>query len=329
MPSFVASTLLLLYCLVLVYGLFVVYLWVDTQRATHPVFPHLQDVGLPVVSSLLVVFMHRGMQLSCRPLAAKVIPRKSKYSQKVYESKLTRFGSAIFKFFFFCSLSTYLFVYALADAEWMPPALFGSGSTKNCWGTGNAGKDMNPMGWHFSMAYKVAISYHVSELVFQLLYELEKPDFAEMFAHHATTCFLVVASFLNNYVRIGSLVLFVHYVSDVPAYAAKIFVDTAWGVTTFLCLLAMLASWGWLRLWCLPHTIIRSVWNESVKEFADLGDSGMSIWLSFIVGLTLLFFLHCYWYFRFLQMGYGYVVSGGKTRDSQANLDAMDSNKEK
>jgi hypothetical protein len=214
-------------------------------------------------------------------------------------------------------------MYVLADAQWTPPELFGSGSTQNCWGYGN----MQPMSLHFSIFYKATLSYHWSEMLFQVMFESEKPDFVEMFAHHATTCFLVAASYSANYVRIGSLVLMVHYISDVPVYAAKIFVDTAWSVMTASCLVGMLVSWGYLRLWCLPSVIIWSVWRESGTEFAHvstvIGEScAMLIWASFVVCLISLFCLHCYWYLLFLRMGYGFAVSG-ETTDQQANLSAM------
>mmetsp|Transcript_135919 Transcript_135919/g.253970 ORF Transcript_135919/g.253970 Transcript_135919/m.253970 type:complete len:332 (+) Transcript_135919:65-1060(+) len=315
--SRIVDGLLALYCLLLAYALFAIWSYVESVRATHPVLPHLQDLSLPLASSLIFVCAHRAFQVFCRPLASAVIPKKDKWSELVYHSKLTRFGSAIFKFLFFTFFSGYSYAYALADAEWTPPSLFGRGSTTKCWGDAM----MLPMGQHLDIFYKVALSYHASELVFQFVYEREKPDFAEMLAHHATTCFLVLASFLGNFVRIGSLVLFLHYVSDIPVYGAKIFVDTKQDVLTVLNLLGMLGSWGYLRLYCFPRYIISSTLFESVKERAEYGDVA---YFSFNAGLILLVLLQIYWYKLFIQMGL-HVLLTGQQVDKQANLHAMDS----
>jgi len=160
----------------------------------------------------------------------------------------------------------------------------------------------------------------MSELAFQIVYEREKPDFVEMFTHHVTTCFLLFASFLANFVRIGTLVLFVHYVSDIPVYGAKIFVDTRCKIITFFFLLGMLSSWGLLRLYVFPAHIIRSVLFDTAAERANIGDTP---YYTFSVALSLLFFLHVYWYSLFIKMGIQYLGKG-QTTDVQANLSAMD-----
>merc|ERR1712216_214269 len=230
------------------------------------------------------------------------------------------FGSAVFKLLFFIAFSAYSWVYGLAEAEWMPEVMFGTGSTKRCWGEGNAGDTQRPIGAAITRFYQVALAYHMSELAFQILYEREKPDFVEMFTHHVTTCFLLFASFYANFVRIGTLVLFVHYVSDIPVYGAKIFVDTRCKIVTFVNLLGMLTSWGFLRLYVFPAFIIKSTLLESTLERATLGDLA---YYTFNVALSLLFCLHVYWYSLFLKMGWGYLFKG-ETKDVQANLSFMD-----
>lgn len=267
-----------------------------------------------------MVIVHRMSQRLMLPVARMVIVKKDKWSVKVFESKLVRFGSAIFKFIFFISFSTYSWVYGLADADWMPEVMFGTGNTNKCWGQGNAGDTQQPVGLAITRFYQVALAYHMSELAFQIIYEREKPDFTEMFTHHVTTCFLLFASFYANFVRIGTLVLFVHYVSDIPVYGAKIFVDTSCKITTFVNLLGMLSSWGFLRLYVFPAFIIRSTLMESGLERAILGDLA---YYTFNVALSLLFCLHIYWYSLFLQMGWHYLFKG-ETKDVVANLSFMD-----
>jgi len=295
---------------------------VEVRRLTHASYPQLSEFGMSIMFGIPLVIIHRVSQRLLLPVAVMVIVKKDKWSRVVYESKLTRFGSAIFKFCFFLAFSTYSWLYGLADAEWMPSVMFGSGNTSKAWGQGNAGDTQQPVGIAITRFYQVALAYHMSELAFQLIYERAKPDFIEMFTHHITTCFLLFASFYANFVRIGTLVLFVHYVSDIPVYGAKIFVDTSCKITTFVNLLGMLSSWGYLRLYVFPAYIIRSTLWESALERATLGDLA---WVTFNVALSLLFCLHIYWYSLFLKMGWTYIFKG-ETKDVQANLSFMDAN---
>jgi len=321
MPS-ITTCVMLLYCALVGYTSVVIFRWVEIRRLTHPSYPSTSEFSLALFLGVPMVVLHRIAQRMLLPVARMVIIKKDKWSQKVYEMKLCRFGSAVFKFAFFTAFSWFSYVYALVDADWMPPELFGVGSTKNCWGEGHAGDTQRPVGIALTRFYQVALAYHMSELAFQVIFEREKPDFAEMFTHHITTCFLLYSSFLANFVRIGTLILFVHYVSDIPVYGAKIFVDTSAKITTFVFLLGMLASWGYLRLYVFPVVTIRSTLLESLQEKAALGDLA---YYTFNVALSLLVCLHVYWYSLFLNMGWTYLFKG-ETKDVQANLSFLDAN---
>jgi hypothetical protein len=81
--------------------------------------------------------------------------------------------------------------------------------------------------------------------------------------HHCTTIFLCVFSYMQNYVRIGHLVYFVHDVGDIFIYGAKIFVDTPYIVPTVCFYIGMLVSCGYLRLYVFPLHLINSSYFES------------------------------------------------------------------
>jgi hypothetical protein len=69
--------------------------------------------------------------------------------------------------------------------------------------------------------------YHIDSSAFwsasfvYMLVEQRRTDFAEMFAHHCFTIFLIGSSALMNYWRIGILVLVLHNIADVFLYSAK------------------------------------------------------------------------------------------------------------
>jgi hypothetical protein len=247
--------------------------------------------------------------------------KKDIWSEKVYESKLERFGSALFKLIYFAVTTSLLYYAFLVDAEWLPPVLFGTGDIKQVFGKGNAMDTMRPHKKGFASFYLICAGYHLGEVMFQVAFELDRPDFKEMLAHHVTTAFLLYASYESNFVRIGSLVLFVHYASDIPVYAAKVFVDTSMKTMTFLCLLAMLVSWGYLRLYAFPKYIIRASVVYTGHELEIWGPNALYINFAFSGSLFALFCLHCYWYCLFLRMGYRHLFKG-ETKDMQANLNA-------
>merc|ERR1719410_1496415 len=122
-------------------------------------------------------------------------------------------------------------------------------------------------------------------------------------------------------VRIGSLVLLVHYVSDIPVYGCKVFVDTRYKIMSVLNYMCLLTFWGYFRLYVLPVFIIRSTLMELTLEHAAFGDV---VYWTFNVGLILLLGLNVYWYFTFLRILYHFLVTGGETKDMQANLTSMD-----
>merc|ERR1712012_932667 len=84
-------------------------------------YPEISVFGIGLLGGLLLVVVQRLVQKTLSPAARFVIVRKSAWSEKVYASKVTRFGSAIFKMVFFTAFSIYSYVFVLRDAEWTPP----------------------------------------------------------------------------------------------------------------------------------------------------------------------------------------------------------------
>mmetsp|Transcript_4972 Transcript_4972/g.10893 ORF Transcript_4972/g.10893 Transcript_4972/m.10893 type:complete len:320 (-) Transcript_4972:287-1246(-) len=305
------------------YALFIVYKFYELsdviidRQGRQPQYPQFADFAMASVYCVGFTVIHYFAREFLRPVARAFLVKKGKWSEEVYEAKLHRFGSAIFKAVWFGSFSLYTYYIVLKDASWFPPILGGSGDSKNCW---SEGYPFQLISEEFRFYYCLATGYHASELLFQLAFERDRPDLAEMLLHHMTTLFLLVFSYMMNFARVGSLVLFVHDVSDVPTYLAKIFVDSKYKVMTFLCLLMMLASWGYLRLYVFPMYIINSTMFESVEVLRREDIIG---WYFFNGMLCILCVLHVYWYSMFIRMGYHYVVKG-ETKDMQANLQAME-----
>ena len=68
--------------------------------------------------------------------------------------------------------------------------------------------------------------------------------------------------YLINFIRIGTLVLFVHDVPDIFAYAIKFVVDTGNAPLILTFYFALLAVWGYVRLFVFPVWLVPRVWVE-------------------------------------------------------------------
>eukprot|EP00947_MAST-08B_sp_MAST-8B-sp1_P002640 g2640.t1 len=161
------------------------------------------------------------------------------------------------------------------------------------------------------------------------LEELHK-DYYVMYIHHIATIALLLGSWYWNYHRVGVLVLFVHDFSDVFADWLKIsnYFNLAGPRALFLTevsFAALLGSWFYYRLWVFPTGIIRITYWESIQYMNDAGpmnvDKLLDHWSrggdalpkgywSMCLLLTLLFFLHVYWFALFLRILYRIVNEG-------------------
>jgi len=150
------------------------------------------------------------------------------------------------------------------------------------------------------------LAYHVQSLIFQFLLP-KRADFLEMFLHHLLTIFLISFSYLNNYIKIGTLVLLVHDISDIFSYLIKSSMDSQKKYLILTSYLLLLASWGYGRLFLFPFYIIYSTLFESLQYLDKAHMNGWGFFNLFLVGLLC---LHIYWYSMFLQIGFKFANSG-------------------
>lgn len=118
------------------------------------------------------------------------------------------------------------------------------------------------------LSYLVACGYFVSELILLVIHERQKPDFREMLLHHVVTCCLALSSLLAGMVRIGTLVLLIHGVTDILIYFSKMTVDSRHTMVVFAAYVALVVSFAWFRLYCYAMVVMRTVWMHS-EEFLE------------------------------------------------------------
>jgi hypothetical protein len=215
------------------------------------------------------------------------------------------------------------------------------------WDGGVAGATMHlyanyphhPVTPHMAWYYLVQAAYNLDALVslveLSVVWTARDPfrwswsptvrgDFHEMFFHHVVTNLLVVGSSKCRLTRIGSMVFYIHDVSDVPVDLSKLAHFVRWKATTVMCFCTMVAIWCYTRLFLLPFVIYRSVLTQSVylcgysisppsggghaNDGAAVVVEGVSRLLymvyrhAFYVLVAFLILLHAVWFFMFLRI---------------------------
>eukprot|EP00928_Gymnodinium_smaydae_P038134 TRINITY_DN26358_c0_g6_i1.p1 TRINITY_DN26358_c0_g6~~TRINITY_DN26358_c0_g6_i1.p1 ORF type:complete len:331 (+),score=71.77 TRINITY_DN26358_c0_g6_i1:76-1068(+) len=262
------------------------------------------------------------LQLLFRPFfgatARAMIPRKQRWSQEVWQAKVVRCCDAVFKCVYFLVMTVWGWA-LLRQEPWLPWALGGSGETRFCWAD-NFPLQSNSLG--LRRFYLAALGFHVSEVV-MLLTEAELPDFWEMLLHHIVSSSLVFFSYMLNYLRIGSMVLFIHGSTDVLIYLSKVFVDTPYIKCTGMAYFGLLVSYAWFRIYVFPAFVLRSSWVES-RQYLKGND--LFGWGYMNFGLIVLLTLHMYWFGLIVKIGLVFRKSG-QPRDLHANLSELDMQK--
>lgn len=169
------------------------------------------------------------------------------------------------------------------------------------------------------------MAYHVHSLIFHM-FQRGRNDYFEMLAHHICAFMLVGLSYEMNMIRIGMLVMFVHDIPDIFIYSTKVTVDMKYGLvpTIFTYGFGMLIVFAYLRLYVLPVMIANIIMMPSPSaDFEFISDTS-KYWYAML--LTVLVFLHCFWYRLFLRMGYN-LLTKKKAEDIQEHVNEFKESK--
>eukprot|EP01006_Ploeotia_vitrea_P052569 TRINITY_DN67704_c6_g2_i2.p1 TRINITY_DN67704_c6_g2~~TRINITY_DN67704_c6_g2_i2.p1 ORF type:complete len:237 (-),score=133.03 TRINITY_DN67704_c6_g2_i2:72-782(-) len=181
--------------------------------------------------------------------------------------------------------------------------------TRFCW----TGYPLEAMGDGVRYYYLLQLGYYFHLVIAQLVEERKK-DFWEMFVHHLATITLVLFSYLTNFVRIGTLVLLVHDISDPIMEAAKLANYSQLGAVPDVMFAIFAVVFGTSRLYVYPKYVIYSAMYESLAEVGYFRS-----WYIFNGLLILLLCLHCFWFYLILRMVVQFVRHGTIKKDARSD----------
>uniref|UniRef100_A0A8C7ZPM8 Ceramide synthase 6 n=1 Tax=Oryzias sinensis TaxID=183150 RepID=A0A8C7ZPM8_9TELE len=178
----------------------------------------------------------------------------------------------------FCEMLILCHCYIFLQTSWL-------WNTKECW----YNYPYQPLTADIHYYYILELSFYLS-LLFSQFTDIKRKDFLIMFVHHLATISLIIFSYVNNMVRVGTLVMCLHDAANVLIEAAKMANYARCQILCYL-LFAMFAilfissRLGVYPIWILNTTLLES-W-EIVGPYPS--------WWVFNLLLVLLQLLHCFW----------------------------------
>lgn len=154
------------------------------------------------------------------------------------------------------------------------------------------------------------MAYHLGGVVVHFV-TTRKNDFIEMGLHHIVTLYLFSGCYMCNAWEVGSVFAFLHDIADITTNIVKAFAETDYSNITAVIFVIHMGIWFYTRNVLLPYMIFKIF-------FMDIDFAGE--WLIqpfFCYLLSLMFMLHCFWFYMFLSMIHKFVRSGS-TEDEQS-----------
>merc|ERR1712176_282478 len=254
------------------------------------------------------------------------------------EEKIFKFGEYVFRLIFHTSVSAYGDYYFYDKPWWDIYNTSGRGGTINLWK--NWGHEPIEVGmiWY----YLIECAYNVEALLYLCYYSFKvslftkkqflktwrvmsiewsktkRGDFTEMFIHHVVTNSLIMLSSKFMLHRVGSMILVLHDISDIPVDFCKLLNFMKIEKTKIaVCLCGLIVTWGVTRLVILPGAVLYSMIYEAHVLVMDK----IQIWKSiypdaqwymsykayqslFVFLIGVLIALHAYWFYLMCKIVY-------------------------
>uniref|UniRef100_W5MDL4 Ceramide synthase 5 n=1 Tax=Lepisosteus oculatus TaxID=7918 RepID=W5MDL4_LEPOC len=219
-------------------------------------------------------------------------------------STLTKFCESMWRFTFYL----YIFTYGIRFL-WQSPWLW---DTRQCW-YNYPYQALSPGLYYY---YVTELAFYWS-LMFSQFTDIKRKDFLIMFIHHLATISLISFSYVNNMLRVGTLVMCVHDSSDFLLEAAKL---ANYAKYQRLCD-SLFALFG--AVFMGTRLIIYPLWvlNTTMFESWEIIGPYPSWWL-FNILLLVLQVLHVIWSYLIMRIAFKAMVRGKVSKDDRSDIES-------
>jgi len=264
----------------------------------------LSIVGMLIISAVIGVTLESARSFLVKPvltsLATAAVVPKPCWSAAETNIRRGKWEDSAYSCVYHCIITS-LGWYILVDKAWVSAAIvpFAHGDAKSmCFH--DIYRYTTPA--DIQIYYVLALAHAMQSAYRQMTLRRDRKDFFQMISHDFLTACLLIFSYAFYYTRIGSLVLFVHDICDIPIGASRCFNDARMTRCTLVGFIGLLVTWIYFRLWVFPMYII---WDA-----ATIGgyNGGNLLCIPFIIMMLGLMVLHVFWFYMFMKMGYNVVA---------------------
>ncbi|XP_023612118.1 ceramide synthase 5 isoform X2 [Myotis lucifugus] len=184
--------------------------------------------------------------------------------------------------------------------------------TRQCWHS----YPFQPLTSGLYYYYIMELAFYWS-LMFSQFTDIKRKDFLIMFVHHLATIGLITFSYINNMVRVGTLVMCLHDASDFLLEAAKLanyakyqrLCDTLFVIFSAVFMVTRL---GIYPFWILNTTLFES-W-EMIGPYPS--------WWLFNGLLLILQVLHVIWSYLIARIAFKALIRGKVSKDDRSDVES-------
>ncbi|KJE95781.1 longevity protein [Capsaspora owczarzaki ATCC 30864] len=222
-------------------------------------------------------------------------------------SKMVRFQEAVWRLIYYTTAFVWS-VYILSGYPWLT-------DTDYCWIGYPEKQTLDPT---IQWIYFIQLGFYMS-LLFSQFTDVKRKDFWEMFIHHVVTIFLVAFSYHANFIRIGTLVLLVHDVSDIFLEGAKAFNYLKYQKLCDATFVVFAIVFFVARLFVYPRYVLKSAFWD-VRALLNT-EPFFGLWF-FNILLWILQALHVMWFITIFKMVISFASKGEVSGDDRSDSEA-------
>jgi len=270
---------------------------------------------LPAIPGSILIILTRKILVNKFKIIGDKIVRKDKgWTDR--DVKIEKCATQIYKTLTYIALSVTGYI-LLKDEDYYPKSLGGHGDIEQMW----VDLPYQKQSKNIYLYYVIALSYHLHSIIDQFKY-YGKPSFGDMMLHHIITIGLILFSFFNNYVRIGTLVLYLHDISDICGSLSKITLHSKYDIITMISYTGLLLSWVYFRLIVYPFQVINSALKQVPYPHHEKNKFLILLMASLVV-------LHIYWFITFLLIFINYITTSELVNAHEEGIDSLKMTKNK
>jgi len=155
--------------------------------------------------------------------------------------------------------------------------------------------------------YLFELGFYFHSLVSHFFFEIKRSDYWILAVHHAVTIGLIWFSLVVGFWKIGTLILVVHDVCDVPLEAAKAARSLEMKNTATAGFVVLIILWICTRMSVYPYKLIYSTYAETHMEIPP---DVMPFHFGFNAALMSLQVMHIYWFFLIIRAAIRTLTKG-------------------